>query len=98
MNLRFVLLIIALNALSIRATPLDEFIAAARKNHGPTGEKAARFLVENMPENDRTNLTEAFLTENLDLAFKARSEFPWAKQFPDDLFQNDVLPYAVFDE
>ena len=100
MKPRFVVLTVflALELFSLRATPLDDFIAAACKNHGSAGEKAARFLAENMPGNDRTNLTEAFLTENLDLAFKARAEFPWTKQISDDLFQNDVLPYAVFDE
>jgi hypothetical protein len=83
---------------SAATTPLENFIATARQNHGPTGEKAARFLVDNMPAKDQTNLTESFLTENLDLAFKARAEFPWAKQIPEDIFLNDVLPYAVFDE
>lgn len=87
-----------LNGSSLRATPLDDFIAAARQNHGAPGEKAARFLVEHMPDKDRETLTEPFLTENLNLAFKARAEFPWARQIPEDLFHNDVLPYAVFDE
>jgi hypothetical protein len=100
MKPRFVLLaaFLVIEVISTRATPLEDFIAIARKNHGHAGENAARFLAENMPENDRISLTESFLTENLDLAFKARAEFPWARQVPDDLFQNDVLPYAVFDE
>jgi hypothetical protein len=48
----------------------------------PIGEKAARFLVEHMPPPDKETLTAEFLTENLDLALKARAKFPWAKDVP----------------
>lgn len=80
------------------AAPTDEFIAAAAAKHGASGEKAARFLVEHMPPADKETLTAAFLTENLDLAMKVRAEFAWAKDVPEEIFLNDVLPYAVFDE
>lgn len=78
--------------------PLDDFTAAARAKHGEPGLAAARFLVEHMPAPDRETLSAGFLTTNLDLAFQARAEFPWAKAVPVELFHNDVLPYAVFDE
>jgi hypothetical protein len=78
--------------------PLDDFVAGAKAKHGEDGERAARFLVENMPEADRGELTSGFLAENLDLALKAREEFPWAKAVPEAVFLNDVLPYAVFNE
>lgn len=84
-------------ALSLAAAT-DDFISAARKDHGAFGEKAARFLVESMPENDARTLDAAFLTENLNLALKARQTFPWAARVPEEIFLNDVLPYAVFDE
>lgn len=80
------------------AGPLDDFIATAKSDHGEAGARAACFLVANMPEADRNALSVAFLTENLNLAFQARREFPWAAQVPEDIFLNDVLPYAVFDE
>lgn len=80
------------------AAPTDDFIATAMEKHGAFGEKAARFLVEHMPPADKESLTAAFLTENLDLAMKARAEFPWAQDVPEEIFLNDVLPYAVFDE
>ncbi len=80
------------------ASPLEDFIATARERHGEPGEKAARFLVDHMPAKDRDSLTTPFLLDNLDLAFQARSAFPWGPQIPEDLFLNDVLPYAVFDE
>ena len=83
---------------ALRAGPLDEFITAARSAHGEAGESAARFLVEYMPERDKESLTSGFLITNLTYAFRARAEFPWANQVPPDIFANDVLPYAVFDE
>lgn len=83
---------------SLIASPTDEFIAKATQTHGAFGEKAARFLVEHMSENDKKSLTAEFLTENLDLALKARATFPWAKNVPENIFFNDVLPYAVLDE
>ena len=86
------------SAAFVLAAATDDFIAAAKEKHGETGEKAARFLVENMPAEDREKLGAGFLTENLDLALKARETFPWAKTVPQEIFLNDVLPYAVFDE
>lgn len=77
---------------------IDDFITKATEKHGPAGTKAAGFLVEHMPAPDRESLTENFLTTHLDLAFQARSEFPWTARVPEDVFLNDVLPYAVFDE
>ena len=82
----------------VRAAPVDDFIEAAREHHGAAGEEAARFLAEHMPVADRQSLTADFLIENLDLAFKSRAEFPWARTVSNEVFLNDVLPYAVFDE
>jgi hypothetical protein len=79
-------------------TPVNDFIASAKIKHGEAGEKAARFLVEHMPARDKESLSAEFLTNNLDLAFKVRAEFPWTKGIPEEIFLNDVLPYAVFDE
>jgi hypothetical protein len=79
-------------------SPVVDFIRTAREKHGETGEKAARFLVESMSSKDKESLTADFLTSNIDLSFDAREEFPWAKNVPNEIFLNDVLPYAVFDE
>ncbi len=95
--MRFLLPLLALAA-AAAAAPVDDFIAAAKAKHGEAGERAAKFLVEHMPAKDKESLTAEFLTENLDLAFQARAEFPWAKAVPEEIFLNDVLPYAVFDE
>lgn len=79
-------------------TPLEDFVENARVKHGDAGLRAARFLVEHMPSKDRESLSAEFLGTHLDLAFRARAEFPWAAQVPEEIFLNDVLPYAVFDE
>lgn len=85
-------------ACQVWGAPIDDFVEQAREQHGELGERAARYLVENMPDADREALTTDFLLENLDLALRARSEFPWAASVPESIFLNDVLPYAVFDE
>jgi poly(3-hydroxybutyrate) depolymerase len=60
--------------------------------------KGAAFLVANMPEGDLRTLKAEFLLANSELAYKARREVPWGKEIPEDLFFNDVLPYANLDE
>ena len=95
--MRVVSLFLALGWSACAAT-IPDFIRSARDRHGAAGESAARFLADHMTEADRSNLGNDFLLENLDLAFRARKEFPWAAQVPEALFLNDVLPYAVFDE
>lgn len=56
------------------------------------------FLIANMPDGDLRSLKAEFLLTNAKLAYKARAETPWGKKVPDELFLNDVLPYANLDE
>jgi hypothetical protein len=56
------------------------------------------FLVANMPERDLKALPADFLLENVALAYKARTEVPWGRDVPEEVFLNDVLPYANVDE
>jgi hypothetical protein len=60
--------------------------------------KGLAFLVANMPERDLKALRADFLLENVSLAYKARAEVPWGRAVPEDVFLNDVLPYANVDE
>lgn len=80
------------------AGEIKKFVTSAREGHGEIGEKAAVFLVEGMPRADLQALKSDFLLENLALALKAREEFPWAKTLPEEVFLNDVVPYASLDE
>ncbi|MBI2925691.1 MAG: transglutaminase domain-containing protein [Verrucomicrobia bacterium] len=57
-----------------------------------------QFLLENMPRPDLESLSAAFLLDNLALAYQAREEAPWGKGLSDEIFLNDVLPYASVNE
>lgn len=63
----------------------------------PKSQKASlEFLIEHMPEQDLKSLSADFLLENVRLAHEARQASPW--KISDELFFNDVLPYANVDE
>ncbi|MDY3554959.1 transglutaminase domain-containing protein [Gemmata sp. JC717] len=64
----------------------------------PEQRKGMAFLIANMPDADRAALKAEFLLTNVDLAYKARNETRWGKDVPEELFLNDVLPYANVDE
>ena len=60
--------------------------------------RAMRFLVAHMPERDLKSLSADYLLANVKLAFQARDAAPWGKKIPEDIFFNDVLPYASINE
>lgn len=60
--------------------------------------EAVAFLISYMPERDAKSLSADFLLENVQYAYKARAEFPWAKEVPDSVFLNDVVAYANLNE
>ncbi len=54
---------------------------------------------ENMPGyHDYNIITADYLIENIDMAFKAWKEKPWAKQLNFEKFCEFILPYRVYDE
>lgn len=61
-------------------------------------ETAWTFLRENMPRQDRDEVSEAYLRENLRLALKVRAETPWGRSVPEPIFLNAVLPYSSVGE
>ncbi len=75
----------------------DELVSALTKTPEEQ-RKGMAFLIANMPDRDLQSLHADFLLENLDLAYKARNETAWGKQIPEDVFFNNVLPYANVDE
>lgn len=87
---------------------IDRTIATAGDNakelkkalkEGPRNEReAVAFLISYMPERDAKSLSADFLLENVEYAYKARAEFPWAKEVPDSVFLNDVVAYANLNE
>lgn len=52
------------------------------------------FLLDNMPDRDRRNLSAPFLLENIAQAEAALAQAPWARDIPRDIFLNEILPYA----
>ncbi len=71
---------------------LTKAIADVSADH----QDALEFLLLNMPEYDLKNLSADFLLTNIRLAYRARAIASW--KIPDDIFFNDVLPYANIDE
>lgn len=51
-----------------------------------------------MPESDLKKLKERYLIKNTRLALQAIKEVPWGKDIPQDIFLNDVVPYASLNE
>ncbi len=78
----------------INATELKQAL-----NEAPAQQKEAMaFLIAHMPETDLKEMKSAFLLENVATAYMAREKFEWAKEIPDSIFFNDVLPYASMNE
>src|SRR4051812_34000094 len=78
-------------ALGKTGTNRAEIVAALEKVPAPQRPGMA-FLVANMPERDLRSLKASFLLEDVALGYAAQAEAAW--KIPDDLFLNDVLPYA----
>ena len=105
--MRLLLTSILLSLASLTAEPLTKLHALAGSNfseivkfrdHGALGEQAWEFLSAGMPESDLKSLSADLLIENFDYAMRARSEFAWSEGISEEMFFNDVLPYAILDE
>jgi len=75
-----------------------KFIRDAGARFGAEGARVAEFLMANAPVRDKGSLAEELFIEDVRLALDARTRFPWAKDVPEDIFLNDVAPYAALDE
>ena len=76
------------------AKELDKALKEVPRNE----REGMAFLISYMPERDAKSLSADFLLENVQYAYKARAEFPWAKEVPDSVFLNDVVAYANLNE
>lgn len=109
---RFVLLttLALLPTLQARAQTSDDLLSRVKaklvESSGPdiqsTGRsnesiKAAETLLSHLPQRD-AEVDPELVAENITYALKARREFAWAQNISNELFYNDVLPYAVLDE
>jgi hypothetical protein len=84
----------AVNAALDKAGDNAEELIRAIKAAKDDERKYICFLIAWMPEHDLRTLDSDFILGNIRLALKARTEFPWCKSLPEDMFMNYVLPYA----
>lgn len=97
---------------AIRADEHDSPIAAALRRAGNNrGEiekglrhiekdmrKGMEFLIVNMPPDDLRHLSGDYLLENVRYAYRAWRGAPWYRSVPEEIFLNEILPYASVSE
>lgn len=87
-----------LNHAMVTAGDNAKELQKALKDAPADQKEGVAFLISYMPERDAKALTADFLLENVSYAYKARAEFPWAKDVPKDIFLNDVVAYVNLNE
>jgi hypothetical protein len=87
----------AVKALGAAEQNQAELIEAIRRVP-PKEREAIAFLLAHMPAGDLTTFKADLLVENIDYAYRARQAVSWGRDVPDELFFNDVLPYANLNE
>jgi Transglutaminase-like superfamily len=73
-------------------------LARAIAEAPPEQREAVGFLIANMPESDLKTLGKDYLLANVRHAYLAREATPWGRNIPEELFFEDVLPYASVNE
>ncbi|MGB0953497.1 MAG: transglutaminase domain-containing protein [Planctomycetota bacterium] len=56
------------------------------------------FLLEHMPASDRATLEVELVLENVAFAYQAWQQAPWHAQVSEEIFLNEILPYANINE
>lgn len=77
---------------------IDVFLEAFKKLDSDEKKKAAVFLIAYMPLVDIVAMDSQTFLDNINYAFMARNEFPWGKDYDDDIFYHYVLPHRVSQE
>ncbi len=83
-------------ALDLAGSNAAELAKVLESVNGKQAEGAS-FLIANMPKRDLQTLSSEFLLEDIQLAYEVKAKDQW-KNIPDDIFLNNVLPYANLDE
>lgn len=79
--------------------PNGDLFAAFNNPQLTTPEREAlMFLYAYMPIGDVTDYSADYYVENIRLSEQARSEMPWGKVIPDDVFRHFVLPIRINNE
>ncbi len=82
----------------LRAEANAEEINNAAQKVPASQQKGLQFLIENMPTRDLQSLSADYLLSHLAVAYEARDAAKWGDKIPEQIFLNDVLPYASVDE
>jgi len=77
---------------------METFTNAFKQLDSDEKKKAGVFLVAYMPLVDIASMTTTTFVHNIDYAFKARAEFPWCREYDDEMFYYYVLPYRISQE
>src|SRR3954467_3957462 len=77
-----------------KGTELEKALASVP----PAQREGLQFLIDNMPEQDRKNLSAQYLLANVALAYEAWETAPWHDRIPKEIFLNEILPYASINE
>lgn len=82
----------------------DGGVAMQQVSEEPTAAECLEYLHNHMPDSDKRspNITDSFLSQNVDLALQARAATPWGKSVPKAIFRAFSLaslpPYTVVAE
>jgi hypothetical protein len=56
------------------------------------------FLLRYLPRGDLETMTAEAMAAHIELAYRARGAVPWGASLPEEIFLEDVLPYASVTE
>jgi len=84
----------ALAKAGARRESIEKLLADAPSAH----RRSLEFLVTHMPPIDLESVDLGMVATNTVLAHEAMATAPWAARIPEDLFLNDILPYACANE
>ncbi len=81
-----------------RAGPNGSMLHSALQELTIQERVGAAFLIANMPTVDLVEMDAATFTEHVRYAYRARREFAWTRDLPEDAFLHFVLPYRMSQE
>lgn len=79
---------------TLRADSLTHLVRTTPRSE----RKAMAHLLIYMPRGDRDTMRLDLLRENVHYASMARRQFAWTRDLPEEVFLDEVLPYAAIDE
>lgn len=94
----FLVVILATWHCASAARPHKTAILGHNHQEDPLFQTSLKFLMKHMPESDKEQLSPESVALNVQLAVQARARHSWARDVPEEIFLNNVLPYANLDE